>query len=94
MSEPVDLNDLVTIRLPLTLRQLREINQRAGLNPFDGRARREFIVGCALGEPHDELLERVSRTAAEQRAQFRAELDAARANRGGPASAGPPPIAA
>ena len=79
-------------RLPMTFRQLHEINRRADLRAFDGRARAEFIVGCALSEPHDELLKRVREIAAADRARFRAELDAERANRR--AIAGPPPIAA
>jgi hypothetical protein len=85
MSEPKPSwdEDGVTIRLLVTLRQLWEINRRAGLDVSDGRARGEYIVGCALGEPHDNLLERVQRVAAEQRAQFRAELDAERQKREG-----------
>jgi hypothetical protein len=61
--------------------QLREINRRAGIGIWDGRARSEYLLGCALGEPHGALLERVHAIAATERAKFRAELDAERAAR-------------
>ena len=68
-------DDHVSVSLILTCEQLREINRRGGLGFGDGKARGEYIVGCLFDEPHDELLERVHRTAGEQRAQFRAEVD-------------------
>jgi hypothetical protein len=86
----------------VTWEQFGEINRRAGLNVFDGRARSEYMVGYLFGEPRDELLERVHRIAAEDRARFRAELAEDRARRaarraqreGAPHSPEPPPLAA
>lgn len=81
MSGSVDLDELVTIPVRVTVRQLVAINRCAGLNAFDGRARGEFILGRLLGEPDAELLERVRKTADDERARFRAELEADRAKR-------------
>jgi hypothetical protein len=72
-SEPADLDELVTIPLRLTLRQVRDINRQAGLGVFDGKARGEYILGRALAAPHDELLERVHEIRDLERARFRAE---------------------
>jgi hypothetical protein len=85
-----ELDELVTIPVRLSLRDVREINRRAGLQVFDGRARGAYVLGCALGEPHDELLERVHEIARVDRAEFEADrADRARKRRG-PATAGPP----
>lgn len=81
MTTPVDLDELVTISVRATVRDLVAINRRADLNAFDGRARGEFILGCALGAPHAQLLERVRQTRDVERARFRTELDAARVER-------------
>jgi hypothetical protein len=41
-------HDRLTIQLPMTFCQLREINRRAGVGPFDRRARREFVLSLRL----------------------------------------------
>jgi hypothetical protein len=44
-SSPTDpVRDKFTIHVRLTGAQFREINERAGLGPFDGRARGEYIL--------------------------------------------------
>ena len=73
--------ECVTIQLRVTFSQLREINRCAGVDQFDGRARREFILGCVFGEPREELLERVHEIRDAERARFRAELAAERQKR-------------
>ena len=93
MTERSDLDELVTIPVRATFRQLREINRRAGLRVFDGAARGEFILGCALDEPRVPLLDRVHAVRDRDRERFRAELEAARTERarkhGGSATAAP-----
>lgn len=74
-------DEIVTAEVRMTLEQLREIRRGAGIAPFDGRARGEYLLGCALGEPQEALLERVQRIAAEERVRFRAEIDADRRKR-------------
>lgn len=88
MTEPsprqwteAQLDEVVTMPVRLRYRDVREINRRAGLRSPDGKARGAYVVGCALGEPHDELLERVRKIADNERARFRAELEADRAKR-------------
>jgi hypothetical protein len=81
-----ELDELVTIRVPLRLRDVRAINRRAGLGVSDGKARCAYMLGCALGEPHDELLERVHEIARADRAEFRAQLEAREAARAKPAA--------
>jgi hypothetical protein len=75
------LDERVPVQVGMTLRQLREINQRAGLGPFDGRARSEYIGGWLIGEPEDELLDRVHRIRDAERVRFRAEVEAGRRER-------------
>jgi len=67
------------IGVRVTHAQLREITRRAGLGPLDAHARSEYLLGCGLGEPHDQLLERVHQIALEDRAQLAAETKADRA---------------
>lgn len=83
MSEPGtgERDEFVTIPVRVTFAQLREINRRAGLGVFDGRARREYVLGCALGEPRAQLLGRVHRIRDDVRVRFRAELQASRVER-------------
>lgn len=69
------------IGVRVTHAQLREITRRAGLGPLDAHARSEYLLGCGLGEPHDQLLERVHQIAVEDRAQFAAGIEADRAQR-------------
>lgn len=89
-----ELGEMVTIPVRLSLRDVREINRRAGLRAFDGNARCAYVLGRALDEPRAELLERVREIAKEERARFRIEVEAARAERarkrGESATAGPP----
>jgi hypothetical protein len=73
--------DGLTIGVRLTWAQFREINRRAGLGPYAGKARSEYMVGCVFGEPLDELLERVHEIRDAERARFRADLDAERQKR-------------
>jgi hypothetical protein len=88
-----ELDELVTIPVRLSLRDVREIDRRAGLRVFDGRARASYVLGCAVGEPHDQLLERVHEIAHADRVRYRAECEADRAERArkrvGPANRGP-----
>jgi hypothetical protein len=81
-----ELDELVTIPVRLRLRDVREINRRSGLGVSDGKARCAYVLGCALGEPHDELLERVHEIARADRAEFRAGLEARRAAGAKPAA--------
>ena len=74
-------DDSVDLRVRMTSKQMREINRRAGLGLWDGRARTEFMIGCALGEPQGSLLERVHAIRDQELARLRAELDADRAAR-------------
>lgn len=46
--------------------------------PFDAGARSEYIVGCLLREPQDELLERIHRIRDAERMRLRAEIAAER----------------
>jgi hypothetical protein len=87
---PTAADDGATMRVRASWEQLRELNRRAGLGVFDGRARGEYVLGSALGEPHDELLERVHEIARADRAEFEAERADRARKRGGPATAGPP----
>lgn len=98
MSKPIDIA-AVTIRLPVTFAQLRAINRRAGLSAWDGKARSDYIVGCALSEPHDQLMaerERSRRLSANGCAQ-RSKRSAPKARSGqrkGPPTEGGPSVAA
>lgn len=73
--------ELLPARVWLTPEQFREINRRAGLGPFDGRARSEYLAGCAVGEPRRELLSRVHEIRDRERARLRAEIEADRKRR-------------
>jgi hypothetical protein len=88
-----ELDEVVTIPVRLSLRDVREINRRAGLQVSDGRARAAYVLGCALGEPYGQLLERVQQIAHADRVRYRAEFEADRAERArkrvGPANRGP-----
>lgn len=73
MSAPDD-SDRVVLRVPITFGQLREISRRAGLSGFDGKARAEYLVGCAVGERADVLLKRVREVRDAERRTFREEI--------------------
>jgi hypothetical protein len=74
-------DETLSVGLRLTPNQFREINRRAGIGAFDGRARSEYIVGSLFEEPSGELLRRVAEIRDADRAQFRAELEADRVRR-------------
>ena len=90
------MDEPVVIRVSLTPSQFREINRRAQIGPFDGRARSEYIAGCVFCEPGAELLERVREIRDVGRARRRAEIVDDRAKRarkrGEPATASSPAV--
>jgi hypothetical protein len=65
----------------LTRDQRRELSERAGLGPFDGKALGVYIVGLLFGEPEDDLLKRVREIRDRELERFRAEIMAERAER-------------
>jgi hypothetical protein len=70
-----------TIKVDVTVGQLWEIDRRAGLGRLTGRARSEYLVGCALGEPRRALLARVREVRAAELEAFRIEIENERRQR-------------
>jgi hypothetical protein len=74
-QEPIRFGVLVTPE------QWRRIHRDSGLGPWDALARSEYVIGCALGEPLEALLERVRELAAAERERNRQIFQAERAER-------------
>jgi hypothetical protein len=79
-------SETVTLHIKATVDQLREVNRRAGLGALNGKTRGEYLVGCATGEPHDDLIARVAAIRDSERERFRAEIQTERAERARKAS--------
>jgi hypothetical protein len=70
-------DDRLEFVIRVTPDQYWEICDRMGLQGWFG-AFGEYLIGCALDEPRDELLERIRDVQIAEHARFRAEIEAER----------------